>query len=86
MNNNDKSTPVFEWTVKIFMFFYFVFIFFLNGWSLKDGTANSFEYVGVGFFAALGLTCTLACLYKGRQRENLRFQPGDESRLGRPLL
>ena len=24
--------------------------------------------------------------HKGRQRENLRFQPGDESRLGRPLL
>ena len=24
--------------------------------------------------------------YKGRQRENLRFQPGDESRLGCPLL
>lgn len=24
--------------------------------------------------------------YNGRQRENLRFQPGDESRLGRPLL
>ena len=27
-----------------------------------------------------------AAFYKGRQRENLRFQPGDESRLGRPLL
>lgn len=24
--------------------------------------------------------------HKGRQRKNLRFQPGDESRLGRPLL
>ena len=64
MNNNDKSTPFFEWTLKIFMIFYFAFIFFLNEWNLKDGTSNSFEYVGVGFFAALGLTCTLACLYQ----------------------
>ena len=28
----------------------------------------------------------IGVFYEGRQRENLRFQPGDESRLGRPLL
>ena len=64
MNNNDKSTPFFEWTLKIFMIFYFAFIFFLNRWSLNDRTANTFEHVGVGFFTTLGLACTLACLYQ----------------------
>ena len=51
--------------------------------SVNVGRGKFFPHPPIMLFRVVEVNQSF---YEGRQRENLRFQPGDESRLGRPLL
>ena len=51
--------------------------------SVNVGRGKFFPHPPIMLFRVVEVNQSF---YKGRQRENIRFQPGDESRLGRPLL
>ena len=51
--------------------------------SVNVGRGKFFPHPPIMLFRVVEVNQSF---YKGRQREKLRFQPGDESRLGRPLL